>query len=52
MRQTKIAGVGLEDFINCKRVVEGESTEVEEMFCLAVGFAAWMQKQSFWREVT
>ena len=44
MRQTKTIGAGLEDFIDWMGVVDNELVEEEEMFSLAVGFAARMRK--------
>ena len=44
MRQTKTIGAGLEDFVDWMGVVDNEPVEEEEMFSLAVGFAARMRK--------
>ena len=43
-RQTKIAGAGLEGFVDWARVVDSEPTEEEEMFSFATGLATRMRK--------
>ena len=43
-RQTKAAGVELEDFVNWTGVIANEPVEEEEMSSLEVGFAARMHK--------
>ena len=44
-RQTKIAGVGLEDFVDWTKVISNDPAEDEEMSRLAVGFTAQMHKR-------
>ena len=45
-RQTKVAGAGLEDFVDWTSIIASEPTEKEEMSMLAVGFAALMRKRA------
>ena len=44
-RQTKVVGIELEGFVDWTGILASEHVEEEEMSMLAVGFAAWMQKQ-------
>ena len=43
-RHTKLADVGLEDFMDWTGILPSEPTEEEEMSTLAAGFAARMRK--------
>ena len=49
-RQTKVARAGLEDFMDWMGIISSEPAEEEEMFRLAVEFAAQMCKASYWLE--
>ena len=44
--QTKVVDVKLVGFVDWAGVLADESAKEEEMSMLAVGFAAWMQKQT------
>ena len=43
-KQTKVADAGLEGFVDWTRILASEPAEEEEMFMLAAGFIARMQK--------
>ena len=42
--KTKVAGAGLEGFVDWMGILASEPDEEEEMSMLAVGFATWMHK--------
>ena len=45
-QQTKVADVGLEDFVDRTGIISNEPAKKEEMSSLVVGFAARMRKRA------